>query len=187
MLAVSEGILIDTKRFPDEDISYHRGRFFINFADKMFETDIHRTVIKMMSFFCQHKLHENLYSVDRIVICSNSNFLLGEGLSKRLGKSCVKILSTTKGRVFSNQLWDGTLECSDRVIIVLDVVVSGEQIISSINKIPQTCEILGVYCMIYRKEWDFRKRLMEEFKINIFSIIELSDQEIEEMVNSINN
>ncbi len=41
--------------------------------------------------------------------------------------------------------------------------------------------------MIYRKEWDFRKRLMEEFKINIFSIIELSDQEIEEMVNSINN
>ena len=75
--------------------------------------------------------------------------------------------------------WEGQLNATDKVIIIHDVLVSADQIIDAVDKLSSKCKckILGVYCLVTRKEWKGAIRL-EERGIRVHQIICLDDDDI---------
>ena len=118
----------------------------------------------------------DLNRVDRLIVPYDSNFLLGVEVSKRLGKPMVK-MRFERGKIITAQPWEGQLNPTDRVIIIHDVLVKADQIIHTLEQLPRTCEVLGVYCLITRKEWKGLERL-EQKGVTVEQIVCLNDNDI---------
>lgn len=69
-----------------------------------------------------------------------------------------------------------------RVLIVHDVLVSGEQIIHTKNHIPSRCEIVALCCLATRKDVNGLEVLQRE-NVRVERVIDLSDAEIESLMN----
>ena len=87
------------------------------------------------------------------------------------------------GRIEREKCWDGDLNNGDRVIIVHDVLVTSDQIIHTLSKLPPTCGVKGLFCFAVRKEWAGLKNLTEH-SIRVERILDLNDNDIETIINS---
>lgn len=170
-------ILIDQDKMDSSKICYNKVKFYINIMDLMFIPDYASEFSSILAFLITEKI--NLSTIDKLIIPHDSNFLLGVEVGKRLGKSVVKIRNK-KGKIETEKFWDGNLNVTDKVIIIHDVLVSGEQIIDTINKLPDSCTIEGFFCLITRKEWDGKKKLMQK-GISCYEVIEIDDKDIREL------
>lgn len=168
-------MVISQKDIDSSKLCYHSVDYYINFQDPMFLPEYAREIASLLSFLIKEKA--DLNKVDRLVVPHDSNFLLGVEVSKCLGKPVVKMRSGSQGKVIKEQHWDGQLDDSDRVIIIHDVLVKAEQIIYTLGQLPTTCEVLGVYCLITRKEWDGADKLRNK-KVCLEQIICLDDDDI---------
>lgn len=167
-------MVITQKDIDAAKLCYHDVNYYINFTDSMFLPEYAQEIASLLSFLIKEKV--DLNRVDRLIVPYDSNFLLGVEVSRRLGKPMVK-MRADKGKIITAQPWEGQLNSNDRVIIVHDVLVRADQIIHTLNQLPQTCEVLGVYCLITRKEWDGLQRL-KRLGINVEQIICLDDEAI---------
>lgn len=79
--------------------------------------------------------------------------------------------------------WDGDLNAGDRVIIVHDVLVTSDQIIHTLSKLPKTCGVKGLFCFAVRKEWAGLENLTGH-SIRVERILDLNDNDIETIINS---
>lgn len=170
-------ILIDQDKIDSAKICYNKVRFYINIMDIMFIPDYASELSSILAFLITEKA--DLSTIDKLIIPHDSNFLLGVEVGKRLGKSVVKIRNK-KGKIEAEKFWDGNLNVTDKVIIIHDVLVSGEQIIDTISKLPDSCAIEGFFCLITRKEWDGKKKLMQK-DIPCYEVIEIDDEDIREL------
>ena len=170
-------ILIDQDKMDSSKICYSKVKFYINITDLMFVPDYAIELSSILAFLITEKV--DLSTIDKLIIPHDSNFLLGVEVGKRLGKSVVK-MRNKKGKIETEKLWDGNLNVTDKVIIIHDVLVSGEQIIDTINKLPTTCTIEGFFCLITRKEWDGKKKLMQK-GISCYEVIGIDDADICEL------
>lgn len=105
--------------------------------------------------------------------------------------SLVKIINTViifhmrkkEGRIEKEKCWDGDLKPTDKVIIVHDVLVTSAQIRHALDNLPKTCEKIGLFCLVSRKEYtgvqDVEKR-----GVPVSQILSLSDDDIKEILNS---
>jgi len=167
-------IVIDQRKMDNSKLSYTKVDYFINLVDIMFVRQYARELASILSFLV--KENANLPSIDNIIVPYDSNFLLGVEVGKRLGKPVVKVRKED-GRIETEKRWEGNLKTSDRVIIIHDVLVTAEQIIESTMLIPETCHIIGLYCLVVRKEWDGLVKLMHK-GIPVHRIIDLDDNDI---------
>ena len=166
--------VISQKNVDSSRLSYHEVDYYINFTDPMFLPEYAQEIASLLAFLIQEKAELN--QVDRLVIPYDSNFLLGVEVGKRLGKPIVK-MRQEKGKVIAAQPWEGQLNATDRVIIVHDVLVKADQILHTLSKLPNTCEVLGLYCLVTRKEWGGAAKLKER-SVLVEQIACLDDKDI---------
>lgn len=169
--------IINQKEIDSSKLSYNKVQYFINITDMMFLEDYAREFSSILSFLITEKA--DLSAVDKLVIPYDSNFLLGVETGKRLGKPVVKMRSE-RGKIEAEKCWDGNLNSNDKVLIIHDVLVTADQIIKTLNKLPETCQVIGLYCLIVRKEWDGKNKLMQK-NISVNQIIDLDDNDIREI------
>lgn len=111
----------------------------------------------------------------KVVIPTDSNFLFGIKVSDILGIPFVKMRLTPK--ILMNQRWDGILNSGDNVIIVHDVLVTGSQILDTMASFPGNMNIYGLFCLIQRT--DYQEEVDRLKDISIYSLLKLSDQDID--------
>lgn len=170
-------IIIDQDKIDSSKICYNKVKFYINIMDIMFIPDYASELSTILAFLIAEKAE--LSAIDKIIIPHDSNFLLGVEVGKKLGKSVVK-MRYKKGKIETEKYWDGNLNSTDKVIIIHDVLVSGEQIIDTMNKLPDSCNIEGFFCLIARKEWDGKKKLLKK-GISCYEILEIDDGDIHKL------
>lgn len=170
-------IIIDQDRIDSSKICYKKVKYYINTMDIMFIPDYASELSSILAFLIAEKA--NLSTIDKMVIPHDSNFLLGVEVGKKLGKSVVKI-RYKEGKIETEKCWDGNLNPTDRVIIIHDVLVSGDQITDAIHKLPDSCTIAGIFCLITRKEWDGKKKLMQK-GIPCYEVLEIDDEDIRKL------
>ena len=167
-------MVITQKDIDASKLCYHDVDYYINFTDPMFLPEYAQEIASLLSFLIKEKA--DLNKVDRLIVPYDSNFLLGVEVSRRLGKPIVK-MRFREGKVITEQPWEGQLNQSDRVIIVHDVLVKAEQIVHTLVQLPKSCEVLGVYCLITRKEWSGADELKQR-NVRLEQIICLDDNDI---------
>ena len=166
--------VINLEDFFNADVTYREVNNYINFMDLMYINSFSTEIIAAMVLFISEHMPPQKY--DKIVIPHDGNLLLGFELGKRLSKPVVKIREK-EGKILRDQKWDGVLESTDRIIIIHDVLVSGAQIMNAIHNIPATCERIGFFCLVNRKEWKGKRNDLEK-EIPIYSMLELDDKDI---------
>lgn len=159
---------------PDSEITYKKVDYFINFVDLMYISEYAREISAALGLLIQENIE--LQKIDKIVVPYDSNFLLAFELGKLLGKPIVNI-RRTQGKIIREQHWDGILSPTDRVIVIHDVLVTGQQVVESMRKLPESCEQLAFFCLVSRKEWP-GKKAVEDRGIPFFSLLELDDSGI---------
>lgn len=167
-------VIINQNEIDSSKLSYNKVQYFINFTDMMFLEDYAREFSSILAFLISEKC--NLLEIDKLVIPYDSNFLLGVEVGKRLGKPVVKMRSE-KGKIEAEKCWEGNLDTNDKVIIIHDVLVTGNQIIKTLNRLPETCQVRELYCLIARKEWKGIEQLKQK-NISVHRIMDLDDNDI---------
>lgn len=171
-------IIIDQNTIDSSKICYNKVQYYINTMDIMFIPDYASELSAVLAFLIAEKM-DDISKIDKLIIPYDSNFLLGVEVGKKLGKSVVK-MRYKKGKIETEKIWDGNLDITDRIIIIHDVLVSGDQIIDTINKIPESCTILGFFCLIVRKEWNGREKLIKR-GLSCYEVIEIDDKDIRDL------
>lgn len=176
-----EPIVIDQKRYDSSKICYKEVRYYINTMDIMFIPDYASELSSVLAFLISE--NADLQAIDKLVIPYDSNFLLGVEVGRQLGKPIVK-MRKGQGKILTEQCWDGKLSPGERVIIIHDVLVSGEQIIDTIHKLSQkNCSIEGFFCLITRTgpKLEGREKVCEalgEKRDHCYEVLTIGDDEI---------
>lgn len=166
--------VINQDNIDNSKLCYNKVKYFINFNDLAFDGTYALELAQIISM--QISTYTDIEQIDRIIVPYDSNFLLGVEVGKIISKPIV-IMRPKKGRIETAKCWDGEIKPKDRVIIIHDVLVTADQITNTLNMFPKTCEVLALYCLITRKEWDGLK-IIEEKNISVHRIIDLNDNDI---------
>lgn len=148
--------------------------YFVNFIDSMFLPGYCSEISSVLAYLIKEKA--DMESFDKIVIPHDSNFMLGVEVGKRLGRPVVK-MRQIKGRVIQEQCWDGELKNTDRVIIIHDVLVTADQVLHAITNIPKTCNVVGLFCLVERKEWE-GSTILNKNGVDVHRLLALDDNDI---------
>ena len=201
---------IDTARQKLEDILFHSDvirdlhqdsevsqnpdfRFYIRFPDLMHDPALRILISKIMATFVYHILGNRangapfgVSDLDIVMTPTHGNFLLGFDVNAILGKHYIKMIPKTK--VFGDNYYEGIIpekSSSDgiNVILVHDVLVSGGQIIESIDEIRTVfgnCNIC-VFSLVYRNFGDSLTMLQRKYdNVKFYNLIEYSEDDIDE-------
>lgn len=152
---------------------------FLNFHDAMYSAEYFADFVRVMHLLICEKI--GVDNFDTIAIPYDSNVILGVEVAKLFGKPVVK-MRKDRGKLEIDHLWDGEFSNGNRVLIVHDVLVSGEQIIHTKNHIPSRCEIVALCCLATRKDVNGLEVLQRE-NVRVERVIDLSDAEIESLMN----
>lgn len=174
---------------PNRKVIYPGLRYYVNFTDTMNIKYVKMRVLSVFQYFIETKLSELMLStrdIDNIVIPTESNVILGIELAEILEKEPV-IMHHKKRRIFDDQYWDGNLALNSRVIIVHDVIYSGDNITDCISNLPKTCSIIGVFSLINRtdrdQEYDKKRGmgLIEATGVRVYSALEVDDDYLKKL------
>ena len=171
-------VLINQKKWPQK--RYKEVNYFVNLSDIMFDANIGKLLGSMMTCLINSNLSLSLLNkIDYIVVSVDGNFLLGLEVAQKLGKPLVKMRHNEK--IIEKEYWEGKFKPNSNVIIVHDVLVTGKQIVESINKFPPNVKIHGLFNLVDRKEWDSRNYFIQYGlgDLKIYSILKISDNDIE--------
>lgn len=171
-------MVIHQDQVDSSKLTHGQVKYFVNFIDSMFLPGYCSEISSILAFLIKENVE--IAAFDKIVIPHDSNFMLGVEVGKRLGRPVVK-MRYEKGRVEQAQCWDGELKRTDRVIIVHDVLVTADQIVHAIEKIPNTCHVVGLFCLLERKEWSGIEKLGKK-GIKVHSILSVNDHDIKAMI-----
>lgn len=154
-------------------------KYYIDFISIVRDKQYREEISKTFAFYIKTIFPMDEYKrITKIVIPSDGNFLLGYETGEILELPQVFIKSGTKGQRSVLEPWDGKLEAEDCVIIVYDVLATGEQILDAIEKINKrypTVEVLGAICIVCRTDPTLRGKEVVQNKCTIYSMVELND------------
>lgn len=179
-IKIGNPMVIDLKTIDPAKRTYKDVDYYLNFNDAMYFDDTCREFVQIMHLLICEKIGVNNF--DRIVIPYDSNAILGVEIGKSLGKPVVK-MRKEKGRVEQSKRWDGEFNTTDRLLIVHDVLVSGDQIIHVPHNVPKGCTVTGLCCLAARTEGSGLNMLKNE-GIRVERILDLSDSDIESLLNN---
>ena len=172
--------VVDLTRIDPAKRTYKYVDYYLNFNDAVYVTSICRELVAVMQLLILNKSVPSKF--DKIVIPYDSNLVLGMELGKQLAKPVVH-MRKEEGRIEKEKCWDGELALTDKVIIVHDVLVTSKQILHTLNNLPTTCEVIGLFCLVARKEWSGTEELKQR-NIPVERVLSLSDDDIMKISNS---
>lgn len=176
---------------PNRKVIYPGLKYYIDFTDTINIKYVKMSVLTVFQYFIETKLSEMMLStrdIDNIVIPTESNVILGIELAEILEKEPV-IMHHKKRRIFDEQYWDGDLALKSRVIIIHDVIYSGDNITDCISNLPKTCSIIGVFALINRTDKDQKydkkrgKGLIEATGVRVYSALDVDDDYLKKLRN----
>lgn len=173
------GIIIKQEEKP-ADRTYKKVQFYIDFVSSMRDNEYGKELSKTFSHYIALDMKEcKVEGVTKVVIPADSNFLLGFKVAENLDCPPV-IMRMNKGRIFEDRPWDGELSCNDKVIIVHDVLVTGEQVVDAIQKLQNFgVEINAVYCIVHRSEYFGMEAITSKDKnCKVRAMLDLDDKTI---------
>lgn len=173
-----EPFVTDLSKIDSTKCTYSRVKYYLNFNDAMYIDSSCRELVAIMHLLICEKI--GLSTFDKIVIPCDSNFILGVDVGKLLGKPVVH-MRQNKGRIEREKCWDGKLDPIDRVVIVHDVLVTSDQILHTLDKLPSSCQVVGLCCFVVRKEWNGIAKLNDR-RIKVERILDLNDADICEIM-----
>ncbi|PKM93519.1 MAG: hypothetical protein CVU84_15185 [Firmicutes bacterium HGW-Firmicutes-1] len=192
-ICISELCLINQQAL--ENILYKKVKYFIDFHDLMFVAPLsNENRIKNEQIgLCQLSyelcdmlakdilkiLGESINEVTKVIIPIDGNLLFGCKVASILKKPFVHAQSSPQ--IFADKYWHGKLDVKDKVIIVNDVLVTGNQIIETKGLLPDSMHIFGFFCLLNRNDYNGVERLNDNNIIPNY-IIQLNDEEIEKIV-----
>lgn len=151
---------------------YREVDYFLNLYTALYKSKLCTDIGYIMANYIVMVMGKNVDSIDYIVIPQGSNLLLGLEVGKILRKPVIAIQDN--GRIKSSEPWDGEYRkkenSKNKIIIIHDVLVTGNRIYKSIEKLPEdTYEVKGLYCLVKYKNKQFHpeKTLKEH---NIYNI-----------------
>lgn len=174
-------VVLSQRNVPSTKLVYKEVKYFANFVDIMYSDDYANEISDCLVLLIKDILKKNLTKINKVVIPYNSNFLLGLGVSRKINIPMVRI--TEKPNILFDQSWEGSFKVNEEttVIIVHDVLVTGDQVIKSIEKIPNSCSVIAIFCLINRLDYN-GKSMLESKGYTVHSLVELSDSDLEKMV-----
>lgn len=189
-LLLNKEYIIDLSKFDSVERVYSDVQYYLDLYTALFDDDVYEDAGRLMANFLRLKCDKELENIDCIVIPYGSNLLLGLSTAKKLGIRMVSILK--ESRKLNNQSWDGDYpEKTDgekvKIAILHDVLVSGNRICKSLEKLPpDSFEIVGLFSLVYHKTQKgffdaLNKCGIENNKIH--NILEVTDKEMEKIVN----
>lgn len=173
-----EPFVTDLSKIDSTKCTYSCVKYYLNFNDAMYIDSSCRELVAIMHLLICEKI--GLSTFDKIVIPCDSNFILGVEVGKLLGKPVVH-MRQNKGRIEREKCWDGKLDPIDRVVIVHDVLVTSDQIIHTLDKLPSSCQVVCLCCFVVRKEWNGIAKL-NDWRIKVERILDLNDADICEIM-----
>lgn len=159
---------------------YKEVDYFINLYTALYDSQLCKNISYIMANYIIKLMREDINKIDYIVIPYGGNLLLGLEIGKILRKPIVAIQE--QERILKNEFWDGNYQTKkntkNNIIVIHDVLVTGERIYKSVEKLPaDTYIIKGLYCLIkYRnKKYKPQKDLKEHDIYNINYLIETDE------------
>lgn len=178
-------VLIDlSKSNPERKVIYPGLKYYINLTDTMHIKGIRGNVLHILHYYIENVLAEQnlaIRDIDSLVIPTESNTILGIELANLLDIEPV-IMHNKRRRIYDDQYWDGTLQPGSKVLIIHDVIFSGDNIVECIERLPKTCAIVGVVALINRTDKDKKlgnkigKALIEATGVKVYSAMHLDDK-----------
>lgn len=173
-IGCGDPMVVDLASIDPAKRTYKDVNYYLNFNDAMYIDDVCRELAQVMHLLICEKV--GIDKFDKIVIPHDSNVILGVEVGKLVGKPVVKMRSSV-GRVEREQRWDGNFGTNDKLLIVHDVLVSGNQIAHAKNHVPASSSVVGLCCLAVRTEGEGLK-MMEEKDIPVSRVVDLSDRDI---------
>lgn len=146
---------------------YREVDYFLNLYTALYAPKLCTDIGYLMANYIVMLMGKNVDRIDYVVIPQDSNLLLGLEVGKILRKPVIAIQH--EGRIKNSECWDGEYKVKkgfekNKIIVIHDVLVSGQRIYESIEKLPSdTYEVKGVYCLLKYKdpqhhpEWTLRE------------------------------
>ena len=172
------GVIICQNKLESNRLVYKKVNYYINLLNVMYLDNLSKELADCMSMLIADKLDANeLLSTNKIIVPYNGNYLLGLETSKILGKSIINV--TKEPKIFVDEHWVGNFDGNSNVgIIVLDVLVTGDQVIESIGRVNTHCYIKHIFCLVNRLDQSGKESL-EKMGYEVHSLLEITDAEIE--------
>jgi len=163
-LLFQKDYIIDQSKLENSKRVYDKVDYYINLYTALYDAETCKSIGSVMSRFIILSLKERLTEVDYLIIPQGSNFLLGLEVGKQLGKPVISVLS--EERIYTNKFWDGNYneDKKNNIIVIHDVLVTGERVCTSIEKLPKNSyELYGIFCLMkyVNKDFDATKYFSE--------------------------
>ena len=173
--------LVDQSREPEKVYPYVD--YYINFIDMVFHEGLRRDLAKMLVCLMQDKLERSYFQkINKVIVPIGGNYLLGLAIAEKLNASIVKVRN--EGHIYANRPWEGSLDCNDTSILVNDVLVTGKQIGSTLEKIQSHAPYLtikGLFFLVERIGDDTNlngRNMLENSGNSVHTLLKLSDQDL---------
>ena len=183
-------VIEDLTCIDEHDRVYRSVNYFVNLYTALYDTQLCEDIGKIMASFIAFRMDEKqMEELNYIIVPCGSNLLLGLEVGKILKKKVIAIHK--KGRIQISKSWDGVYNYTgnkNKVIILHDVLVSGERIYRSVEKLPKdTYEIQGLFCLFkYEHEGDTPEKNLAEKNINnINCLIETNEDILKKYVKKV--
>ena len=146
--------VIDQSKTPIKQRVYRYVDYFINLYTALYDSDLCADVGNIMAgyiIWCFSRDNFDYADIDYIVVPYGSNLLLGLEVGRCLQKPVIAVQE--KPRIIKSRCWDGNYKRKDNgknhIIIIHDVLVSGNRIFQSVEKLPSDSYVVdGLYCLI---------------------------------------
>jgi len=172
-ICLSDVVLIDQKALTNPH--YTEVEYYVGLTDVMTDSDDYGMGSKLTQFMCD--LIKSEYSKSRLSQCTiavptKGNYLLGYWVSNRLNVPFIKVRKTP--RIRSSQYWDGKLDREKGIIIVHDVTVTADQLIESVDRLPNLMEVESVFSLVRRNDDRFLS-YQDRLEVPLYSLVDIND------------
>lgn len=175
-------IIESVKEKPSDELVYKEVKNYINLTDIMFYDIYKKQISDCLAELILEKEETDNIAFDRVAVSNRGNFLLGVGISERLNKALIRV--TKDPMVFKSKKWIGNFPSDSKTIFVHDVLVSGSQIVDSINAIKEHTSVTAIFCLVKRIEHGGEKKIKDEFPdMKIYSLLDLNEDDLEKIMN----
>lgn len=184
-LLLDKSHIIDLTSVEAYNRVYQEVDCYLNLYTALYDPRVCDDACRLMTNFLKLKLDSALNDIDCIVIPYGGNLLLGLSVARQLNIHLISILE--QGRMVTTNSWDGEYPAQEknkrtRIIVLHDVLVSGERIYKSLDKLPSdSYDLLGVFSLVYYMTKNNPIKILEQNGISkekLHSIITVTDYDI---------
>ena len=182
LIKCDKSIVVKQSEFSQGDLTYDKVGYFLNLIDLMFDPRYSKQITGIFYTLIMDVLKNDLQKIKKykIVVPYDSNFLLSVHLGDKLKIPVVR-MRNGDGKIMREQRWDGVLNPMDKLIMIHDVLVSGEQVTHALDNLPKTCAVDHFFCLVSRKEFD-GCAVLKERGLTVHALLEMDDNDIARLI-----